>query len=286
MRELRNIVLILLAATLTSCKLVSSFIHDGEAVARFGSQKLYLSDLQAIIPDGVSPEDSANLAKQYIESWARDKAFQEIAQQRLSKEEKDVSQDLEAYRSSLLRYRYEQRYINERLDTLVTRKEVEDYYESHLESFKLERPILKARFMSIAEDSPNLPVIKRLMSSDKVEDVLAADSVAFNSARRYHDFSDRWVDAVTLAAEFGVDYVQMLSRKSGSFIEIPDSETTVCVAYVLSMVPTGQTAPLDYCEARIKDIVISVRKHKLLTTLEQDLIEEAKSKDIFAIYSE
>ncbi len=286
MRANRLIFLLLLAVAMTSCKAVSSLIHDGEVVAKLGLHKLYLSELESVIPDGVSSEDSTNLANQYIESWARNKAFLDKAEQFLSKEEKDVSDDLEAYRQSLLRYRYEQHYINERLDTTVSDKEIAEYYEAHQESFRLDRPILKARFLNIAKDSPNLPVIRRLMSSDKVEDVVAADSIAFNSTQHYHDFSDKWVDAVTLAAEFGVDYVQMLANKNGSFIEIPDGETNVSVAYVVSYVGSGETAPLDYCEEKIRDIIISSRKHKLLTTLEQDLIEDAKSKDNFVIYSE
>ena len=106
-------------AALPSCKAISSLIHDGEVVARLGDHKLYRSELDDVIPKGTSPEDSVNLANLYINSWVKDKAFLDIAQQRLSKEEKDVSKELEAYRQSLLRYRYEQRYINERLDTTV-----------------------------------------------------------------------------------------------------------------------------------------------------------------------
>jgi hypothetical protein len=274
-----------LLAALPSCKAVQSFIHDGEVVARLGDHKLYLSELESIIPNGISPEDSINLANLYINSWATDKAFQDIAEQKLSKEEKDVSKELDAYRQSLLRYRFEQRYIAERLDTSVTDKEVEEYYDSHKDNFKLERPVLKARFMKISKDSPNLQKIRKLMSSDDVEDVIAADSIAFNSAQRYFDLSDKWVDAVTLAAEFGVDYVQMLSRKNGQFIEMPDGEDNLCVAYITDFVKAGETAPLDFCEGRIKDIIISGRKHKLLTTLEQDLIEDAKVKENFEIYS-
>ena len=274
-----------LLAVLPSCKAVQSFIHDGEVVARLGDHKLYLSEVEGIIPKGISPEDSLNLASIYINSWATDKAFQDIAEQKLSKEEKDVSKELEAYRQSLLRYRFEQRYVAERLDTSVTSKEVDDYYESHKDNFVLERPILKARFMKIAKDSPNLQKIKKLMSSPDVDDVVAADSMAFNYAIKYFDLSDKWIDAVTLAAEFGVDYVEMLSRKNGSFIEMPDGADNLCVAFVVDMIKSGQTAPIDFCEDRITDIIISERKHRLLTTLEQDLIEDAKVKEKFEIYS-
>ena len=272
-------------AVLPSCKAISSLIHDGEVVARLGNHKLYRSELDEVIPKGTSPEDSVNLANLYINSWVKDNAFLDIAQQRLSKEEKDVSKELEAYRQSLLRYRYEQRYINERLDTTVTQKQIEEYYDSHKESFKLERPILKARFMNIQKESPNLQKIKRLMSSDNVEDVVAADSIAFNSTQRYHDYSSEWIDAVKLAAEFGVDYVQMLSQRNGRFIEIPDGENNVSVAFIVDYMKVGEIAPVDYCEDRIRDIIISGRKHELLAGLERDLIEDAKVKENFEIYS-
>lgn len=280
-----RIIAIVLAALLPSCKAFQSFIHDGEVVAKLGDHKLYLSELESVIPNGISPEDSASLANLYINSWATGMAFQDIAEQKLSKEEKDVSKELDAYRQSLLRYRFEQRYVAERLDTVVSQKEINDYYEAHKENFKLERPILKARFMRIAEDSPNLQKIKKLMSSDDVVDVVAADSIAFNSAQRYVDFSDRWMDAVTLAGEFGVDYVEMLSKKSGKFIEIKDGLGNLRVAFVVDMIKAGEIPPVEFCQERIVDIIISGRKHKLLTTLEQDLIEDAKAKENFEIYS-
>lgn len=285
LRRLHIILAGALLAVLPSCKAISSLIHDGEVVAKLGDHKLYRSELDDVIPKGTSPEDSVNLANLYINSWVRDKAFLDIAQQRLSKEEKDVSKELEDYRQSLLRYRYEQRYVNERLDTTVSDKQIEDYYETHQESFKLERPILKARFLNIAKDSPNLPKIKKLMSSDKVEDVIAADSVAFNSTQRYHDYSQEWIDAVKLAAEFGVDYVQMLSQRSGQFIQIPDGEDNVSVAFIVDFRKAGEVAPLEYCRVRIKDIILSGRKHELLTGLEQDLIEDAKVRENFETYS-
>ena len=283
--RLEIFLLIAVAAVLPSCKAISSLIHDGEVVARFGDHKLYRSELDDVIPKGTSPEDSVNLANIYINSWAKDKAFVDIAQQQLSKEEKDVSKELDAYRQSLLRYRYEQRYINERLDTTVSQKQIEDYYESHSESFKLERPIMKARFLNISKDSPNLVKIKKLMSSSDVADVVAADSVAFNSALRYHDFSSEWIDAVKLAAEFGVDYVQMLSRWEGQFIQMPDGEDKVSVAFIVDSRKAGEIAPVEYCSDRIKDIIISGRKHELLIGLERDLMEDARLKENFVIYS-
>ena len=286
MKVLRTISLCCAIVLLLSCRAIGDFLHDGDVVARVGQHKLYLTEMETVIPNGLAPEDSARLAEQYIRSWATEQLYLDMASQQLSKSEKDVSMELEAYKNSLLRYRYEQRYVNERLDTTVTRAEIDSYYEEHGDLFVLDVPILKARFVDIMEDSPNYETIRRKMSSNKYEDIAEADSLAYSSALRYLDWSDRWVDAVTLAREFGIDYGTMLSRLSGSFVEIREDRGDVKLAYILETRRAGTPAPVEYCEDRIRDIIISTRKHQLLTTLEQDLLDNALSKDNLIIYSE
>ena len=285
MNRLKTITLCVLAVLLCSCQAVSSLIHDGEVAAQVGTHKLYVQDLEAVIPRGLSPEDSANLAVQHIQAWAVEQLYLDMAEAQLSKEEKDVSAELEAYRRSLLKYRYEQRYVNERLDTTVTRSEIEKYYETHQGLFTLDVPILKARFLDIMQDSSNLETIRRKMSSDKYEDLVEADSLAFSSALRYVDCSEKWIDAVALAREFGTDYGTMMSALQGRFIEMNDEKGDVKIAYVLEYLKAGTTAPLEYSEDRIKDIILSSRKRALLSTLEQDLLKDARSKEKLTIYS-
>ena len=56
------------------------------------------------------------------------------------------------------------------------------------------------------------------------------------------------------------------------------------IAYVLDWVPEGRTAPQDYCTERIRDLILSNRKHSMEETLEQDLLEEARKNNKFVIY--
>ena len=159
------IFLLLLPALLGSCNAVSSLIHDDQVVAKVGKNKLYKSEVERFIPNMVSPEDSARLAEQYINSWAMDLLYLDVAERELSKGELDVSVELEDFRRSLLKYRYEQRYINDRLDTLVTDEQIRSYYEEHQSDFDLKRPVLKVRFVDVMKDSPKLNTILRMMSS-------------------------------------------------------------------------------------------------------------------------
>ena len=173
-------VIVLLA--MTSCETVTSFVRElryGQVVAKVGSHRLYASELASYIPDSASPEDSTRLALQYINTWASDQLFTDVAERELSKSEKNVDSELEDYRHSLLKYRYEQKYVNQRLDTAVTKAQIEKYYDDHAENFKLSLPIAKAVYMNISADSPNLEIIKKKMRSDKPEARIEADSIAF-----------------------------------------------------------------------------------------------------------
>ena len=282
--------LLLLALVVSSCQLVhrvsdtAAELFGDEVVARVGDHRLQRSEVAAYIPAGVSSEDSLALARQYINAWAEELIFLDMAESRLSKEEKDVSKELEEYRRTLLKYRYEERYINERLDTLISDEEVRAYYQDHLDKFLTERPLLKTRYMVIPVDSRSLTKIRNLMSSNDAMDAIAADSLAFTAAIRYVDSSDSWMDAILLARELGTDEVSMMKALKGRFIEFLGDDDNIRVAYVVDIVQKGSPAPLDYCEERIRDLILSARKHELVSGLERDLLSDARNKEKFVIY--
>ena len=278
-------VIVLLART--SCETITSFVRDlryGQVVAKVGSHKLYASELASYIPDSASPEDSTRLALQYINTWASDQLFNDVAERELSKTEKNVDKELEDYRHSLLKYRYEQKYVNQRLDTAVTRAQIEKYYEDHSANFKLSLPIAKAVYMNISEESPNLEIIKKKMRSNKPEARIEADSIAFSSAFRYTDFGDKWVDLVKLSREVGTDYGTLLSQVKDGMAEIPDGNGNLNIVYFFSLMKAGQVGPVEYFEEQIRDIILSTRKQALLVRLERDLIENARNQENFVIY--
>ena len=206
MRRLLSIIAIIgiVLPALSSCRAISNFLRNDEVVAEVGLDRLYRSDLNAVVPRGIPAEDSVRLARQYINTWATDRIFVSIAEEQLSKAEKDVAKELEDYRISLLKYRYEQLYVNERLDTAVSDDKIEEYYETHKESFRLTRPLVKARFLRIHTDSPMLETIRKKMDSSDANDLIEADSLAFSSAIMFTTWRDEWQDVIVLAKEMGV----------------------------------------------------------------------------------
>lgn len=281
----------LIVTAAVSCKMAGDIqdnaleLFRGEVVARVGEHRLHRSQLEAYVPAGVSAEDSARLARRYIEAWAQDLLLLDMAQEQLSASEKDVTRELEEYRRALLKYRYEQLYIDRRLDTLITDEEIERYYKDNPARFRLDRPVYKARYMIIPSDARSLKKIKGKMSSDDALELMEADSLASTVALKYVDASETWMDAITLAQELGTDYRTLTSAIKNHFAELPDPVAgTLRIAYICESVPEGKTAPLEYCREHIRDLILSGRKHSLEVALEQDLLEDARKNNKFVIY--
>lgn len=288
MRKLPYIGILLVAVC--SCKVVNTLtdtaneLFRGEVVARAGDHVLHLSELEQYIPQGVSSEDSTKLARQYIDAWAQDLLLLDMAEEQLSPSEKDVTNELEDYRRTLLKYRYEQLYINQRLDTLITTEEVNAFYKENSALFRLERPIVKARYLLIPADAKSIKNLRRLMSSEDETEVMEAVSLASTSAIKYVDQADTWMDALSLAREMGMDYQKLLSGIRNQFMEYTDENGILHLAYLTEQVQEGKTAPLEYCEDRIRELILSGRKHTLEESLEQDVLEDARKNNKYVIY--
>lgn len=275
---------ILALSALCSCKAVSSLIHDDEVVARVGGEKLYLSEVLGYVPEFASPEDSAKFVGQYINSWATELLYQQAAAEVLSKEEMDLERELEDYRRSLVKYRYEQRVIGEKLDTVITDEQISEYYGSHPDAFMLERPILKVRLVNILKDSPFREAVEDALAEEDGIALIQADTVLRSAAIRLLDLSDVWTDAIVLSKEFGTDYGTMLGHLSGRRIVFePQDRGDATIAQVVDIRHFGN-APLEYCTDRIRELILSARKRDLLLSLEQDLLEKARENRQFVIY--
>ncbi len=174
--------------------------------------------------------------------------------------------------------------MNDRLDTLVTPAQIEDYYRQHPDKFVLQVPAVKADFLCIAPDSPSLKDFRSSMVSDDVAQMQFTDSLAWSSAIKYENFGGRWIDMTVLAREFGIEYAALMAFRKGDWIEYSGDTGLLYLAYLREFVPAGRLAPIEYATPLIRDILLSIRKRELVSTLEQDLLEQARETGKFEIY--
>lgn len=275
----RFVCIIAAALLVCSCTLYDS-VTKGEKVAQTGRAVLYKADLEKVIPKGTAPADSAMLARQYINSWAIRQLMLQKAEEQLPKEEKDVAQLLEDYRIQLLVFRYENKFVEERLDTIVSLREREEYYNAHMGTFVGKNGVFRGRLVKMQNSSPNLQDVRSLAKSREIEELEALEQLANNFAYRYSNYNNDWVDLNVVAKEAGIqlDELQELLRKEKLVAEVKDTVYTN-VLQILEYVPPGEVTPFDYNNERIKEIIISRRKQELLSNLQRDILNDAMNNN-------
>ena len=284
---MNKFVCIITAALLVcSCTLYES-ITKGEKVAQIGRAALYKTDLEKIIPKGIASQDSAVLVKQYIDSWAIKQLMLQKAEEQLPKEDKDVAQLLEDYRIQLLVFRYENKFVEERLDTIVKLSEREEYYNAHKGNFLGRNGVFKGRLVKMQNSSPNLQVMRKLAKGRDALALEELEELAYNSAYKYSNYNNNWVDLGIVAKDIGmpVAELQQVLDKQKEVAEVKDTVYTN-ILQVLDYVKPGDITPFEYNSEKIKEIIISRRKQELLSNLQRDILNDALNNNKLKIIEE
>ena len=96
-----------------------------------------------------------HLFQNYINKWAKRQLLLKKAEENLTpvlKEE--IANQLEDTRSNLIIYQYQRQMILEKLDTVLTEAEIENYYAANEKSFILSSNIVKALFIKLPLETP------------------------------------------------------------------------------------------------------------------------------------
>ncbi|MBP5302190.1 MAG: hypothetical protein J6Y88_02960 [Bacteroidales bacterium] len=262
-------VLVLLA---TSCSLFQS---RRDVLARIGKDVLYKSEVAKLVPPGTTPEDSAYMVDQYVQSWALARLKTLKAMEQLTPDERDISKEIESFRNDLLSFRYEKMFMESRIDTAVSPEQVKFYYEEHPQSFKYDYSVVRARFIVINVRSPYYNNIKELYKSKDEDKVAELADLSRSYAERYEDYGGRCVSIPQLATDVGmmVSDLEEIAAKQNYYILEGEQKNTLI--FIVERYAPQTLTPIDYNEEKIKDAIISIRKQEILSKLEQDLLKEA-----------
>ena len=135
--------------------------------------------------------------------------------------------------------------------------------------------------------SPNLQVMRKLAKSRDIEDLEALEQLAYNSAYKYSDYENNWVDLNIVAKDAGatLEQLQKIMEKEKVVGEYKDSVYTN-VLQILDYVAPGEITPFEYNSVKIKEIIISRRKQELLANLQRDILNDALNNNKLKILEE
>ncbi len=260
-------------------------ISDEKPLARVFDEYLYPSDMKEILSSAENKEDSATLVKNFTEKWAKKQVLKHLAETNLSDENKDVTLELENYKTSLLIYKYQQLFISEKLDTVISDQEFETYYNLHPNEFELDQCILKVLFIQLPKSAPNPEKVRNLYGSTNEREIKKLDDYCNKYAFKYDDFKNQWISFNTinkmLPNPIG-DPEQFL--KNNKQTEIADSNYYYFI-HIKEYQLTGTPAPIEFAKNMITTILLTERKNELLNKLENNALKEEMNKKNIEIFN-
>ena len=271
----------LLSSLLLLATLVVGCAHRSDStplVATVYGHELHRSDLEGLVGEGVSSEDSAAIISNYVEQWIRQTVI-------LTKAEKNINDNfdrqLQDYKNSLLTYAYEQQIINQLLDTNISNEQIAEYYEQHRGDFHLKNAIVKAVYVMAPTKSPVLPKLKKIISQSNFDesDIVELEETATRNGMTGHYDADSWMPFYTLQGAVPITtYNENLYLKQNRTIVLNDDNTTYLVR-ILDYKVGDEISPLELQAENIRSILLNHRKLDILNRLQSDLLAEAEKSD-------
>ena len=270
----RFLLIILLLFTLFSCKKEQKLPDN--ILLRFDDKYLAYEEVVDMIPGGLHPADSASLFASIVESWIEDVVLSDFAEHRLY-DTSVIDQKVKEYKKALIVQEYLTR-MRDANSPKIDEKKVKEYYDLHRKELKLEVPLVKGIFLKINSDAKGKEDIKRLLSSDKTENIDKLENEWLDRAVQYNYFPDKWIDWTTVSGlipyrfgdpEYFLDdnyYFETQDEDSKYYLKITD------------YLPSGSEQPYEFARSWIIDILtqgaLADYERNLVTSLVNNSIKD------------
>lgn len=274
---------LLLLLFLSSC-IERKTEDNGDVVVSVYGKKLYKTDLENIVYEGISYNDSILRAKLYIDKWVQNQLLIHQAENNLSPEQLDFSKRLEEYRNTLVINKYKTELINQKLDTKITENQIHEYYNNNNDEFILNRDIVKIATVSLPKDSKKKWVFTKLLRDYDSLMIDSLTSLAEQYALKYDFNIEKWHQLDDILNKYNLkvnDNKAFINEYKYISVNQDDVHTIIRICdYRFA----GDISPCELEMDKIKYIILSNRKKELLENLHNDLYSKAIQDNAFEIY--
>lgn len=262
-------------------------VVDADLLVKVKDKVLTRTEVDQQIPKGISSEDSFLIAESLEKKWVKDKLVYDRAQQNLDRDEqRKIDQLVDEYRNSLIRYRYQEQLLRERLSAEFQESDKLSYYEQNQKKFILDKALIKGLFLKIPIDAPGLSEVKKWYKSSSEANLEKIEKYSIQNANIYDYFYDKWIDFNEV-----MDNIPLHVANANDFLKankaLEVSDSSFC--YLLNIseyLPEGGVAPYDYASSQIMEMLMNQRKVEFLRKFEDELYNDAVRSGDVKFYNE
>jgi len=267
---------------LSSC---SSSEDKGKLVAKVYEEELHEADY-AYLFDGenLSTEDSTTLSDEHIDNWVKEQILVHEAKKKEELDENKIEQKADHFKNELYILELEQILVNEKLDTVISEKEISSYYELHKNEFQLNDYLVKVLYLKVPFDAPDVEDLANKYKLRKESDIEEIEVFAKIYASNFYYDEDNWIYFDDLLKEIPLQDINkdrfIMKRSKTRFEENGFYYFLNIIDYKLK----NTISPLNFEKDNIKERIMNMRIMKLREEIKNDIISKAYEKDAIIVY--
>ena len=255
--------------------------NSNNLVARAGENFLYEDDL----PSYVSKDDSLIKISNFIETWAKEKVLYDLSIINLSQSKRaEIDELVDNYRIDLYINSYKDLIVNSKIDSIVTNEQIDSFYSTNVNNFKLNENLVKFRYVKVPNDNININRIRRYIVRMSEQDRYFLDSLNFQFADLKLD------DSIWFTERDVISSINFINQNNKSRYFIKDrlftlNESNYINFFIVDdMLKSGNIPPKSYLYDRIKSTIINQRKLDILKGINQEILNDALKSRKYEVY--
>jgi hypothetical protein len=257
--------------------LISSCSGD-KVIAKVDDSELTESDAYILMDHLGYDTKNKKDWKQFVDSWIEQEALRLELLSSNPEQAKLVEMRANAYSGELSKYYLEELAISKQLDTSISRKELEQYFNQHKEEFALQDYLVQALYIKIPKGVSIEKDLKEhyLLKNDK--DLSKVNSYAKLYAENFYFDDAQWIYFNDLTKDIplnGYNKDNIVLNRTKTYFS--DDEFT----YFLNIIDyklKDSAPPFDFLKQQISEIILSKRINALREDIESKLIKNTKKK--------
>lgn len=285
MKRTNRYLVLIAALLLVACQELPRYFSGEKVLAKVGDKELVVGELERSIPNGLSEADSSAYAHVFVDRWVRRQLKIQEAEQLFSSSVADIDRQVEEYRQSLLVRKLDQFYVDRMVDTTFTADELESYYNSHKNDFKLDRTIVKGCVVRVPKSYRQRARLKELMGSTQSARQQDFHDICLKQEFLLGDYSTAWVNWSEFLSQLPVvrsaNYDPLLQKKGVQEMSDRDAYYYFRIDEVRR---AGDPAPLEQLQATIRRILFNSRQQQVIRDHEEQLYQSSLEAGMVRLY--
>lgn len=276
--HIKYILPVCLASLVVACG--SGKKGDDEVLAKVGDVYLYQSELEGTIQPGLSPQDSIKFTSNYVDNWINRQILIQEAGQKVKDVMDKIDRQVSSYRNDLVLAEYEQQYLQQKLDTIVTGKQIQEFYTANKTMFELRDYVVNVFYLKFPSDEKDINRIGNEVKKCPDEKSAAEIDKKYSAMASNSYFEPgNWLFLNDLLREIPLE-IEDKTRfmENTPYVEVKTDEFVYLVR-IFDYKLKNDISPLDLVSNKIKTLILRKRSKDLLDEMRSGVIKQYKNEN-------